>query len=55
MVRQEVKSKEDQVENYIQGDPKKMMHSVLQLKLFVGDQSYFFRGVSELEFRAQSN
>ena len=40
---------------YIQGDPKKMSHSVLQLKSVVGVQSYFFRGVSESEFRARSN
>ena len=39
----------------IQGDPKKMSHSVLQLKSVVGVQSYFFRGVSESEFRARSN
>ena len=39
----------------IQGDPKKMPHSVLQLKSVVGVQSYFFRGVSESEFRARSN
>ena len=39
----------------LQGDPKKMSHSVLQLKSVVGVQSYFFRGVSESEFRARSN
>ena len=39
----------------VQGDPKKMSHSVLQLKSVVGVQSYFFRGVSESEFRARSN
>ena len=39
----------------LQGDPKKMSHSVLQLKSAVGVQSYFFRGVSESEFRARSN
>ena len=44
-----------QVVQIIQGDPKKMSHSVLQLKSVVGVQSYFFRGVSESEFRARSN
>ena len=39
----------------VQGDPKKMIHSVLQLRSFVGVQSYFFRGVSESEFRARRN
>ena len=39
----------------IQGDPKKMSHSVLQLKSVVGVQSYFSMGVLESEFRARSN
>ena len=37
------------------GWPKKLIHSVLQLKSVVGVQSYFFRGASESEFRARSN
>ena len=40
---------------FVQGDPKKTIHSVLQPKSVVVVQFYFFTGVSELEFRARSN
>ena len=39
----------------IQGDPKKAIHSVLQLKSVVGVQFYFVTGGLEPEFRARSN
>ena len=39
----------------LQGDPKKMVHSVLTLKSVVEVGFYFSTGVSEWEFRAQSN